>query len=298
MMKYHLIVAVAAVVGVVSCLVGIGNLQAASFVNTADNYPQRIVSLGPINTENIFLLGAGDRLVGDTVYCVRPEAAKKKIKVGSMMEISVEKIVSLHPDLILATGLTSSGLIQKLMSLDMKVVRFDQPSSLAGSCDQFLELGRLLGLEDQARDIIRNVKLEIEKIHQKTTTLPSRKVFLQIGSQPLYGSVNDSFTHDFIELANGINIIGDQANGRTDYEKVIVENPDVIIIAIMGSESGIAGREKRKWQQFPIINAVRQDRIHIVDPAVACSPSPATFVEALKLIAGFIHPEAHLEDLP
>jgi iron complex transport system substrate-binding protein len=52
---------------------------------------QRIVSLGPINTENVFLLGAGDRLVGNTVYCVRPKEAADIEKVGTVMQVSVEK---------------------------------------------------------------------------------------------------------------------------------------------------------------------------------------------------------------
>ncbi|MCI5128976.1 MAG: ABC transporter substrate-binding protein, partial [Candidatus Electrothrix sp. AUS3] len=68
----------------------------------AKDFLQRIVSLGPINTENIYLLGAEDRLVGNTNYCVRPEAAKSKEKIGSVMQISIEKILSLRPDLILA----------------------------------------------------------------------------------------------------------------------------------------------------------------------------------------------------
>ena len=80
----------------------------------------------------------------------------------------------------------------------------------------------------------------------------------------------------------------------SSYEKVLTEDPDVIIIAIMGSETGIAGEEKRKWQRFPI-SAVRNDRIHIVDPDLVCSPSPATFVDALSLVAGLIHPELKLE---
>ncbi|MCI5140979.1 MAG: hypothetical protein D3909_04480 [Candidatus Electrothrix sp. ATG1] len=65
------------------------------------SYPQRIISLGPINTENIYLLGAEDRLVGNTNYCVRPEAARNKEKIGSVMQFSIEKILSLQPDLIL-----------------------------------------------------------------------------------------------------------------------------------------------------------------------------------------------------
>lgn len=126
-------------------------------------------------------------------------------------------------------------------------------------------------------------------------SFPPQKVFLQIGSNPLYAAIEDSFTNDFIRLANGINVVGGQNHGRSNYEKIIGQDPDVIIIAIMGSETGVAGEQKRKWQRYSIMRAVQNDRIHIVDPDLACSPSSATFVDALRIIAGFIHPQADLQ---
>ena len=67
--------------------------------------------------------------------------------------------------------------------------------------------------------------------------------------------------------------------------------PRVIVIAMMGSETGIAAAEKKKWETLTVIKAVADNRVHMVDPNLACSPSPATFVEALKIIVGFIHPQ-------
>ncbi|MCI5220091.1 MAG: ABC transporter substrate-binding protein, partial [Candidatus Electrothrix sp. LOE2] len=90
----------------------------------ANTFPQRIVSLGPINTENVYLLGAEDRLVADTNYCVRPEAARSKEKIGSVMQVSIEKILSLRPDLNLATGLTQPQQLKKLRELGLRVEQF------------------------------------------------------------------------------------------------------------------------------------------------------------------------------
>jgi len=108
-------------------------------------FPQRIVSLGPLNTENIYLLGAGDRLVGNTSYCVRPEAAKAKEKIGSVMQISIEKILSLQPDLILATGLTQPQQLKKLQELGLRVVQVQQPASFSEICKEFIRLGQARG---------------------------------------------------------------------------------------------------------------------------------------------------------
>lgn len=255
--------------------------------------PQRIVSLGPINTENVYLLGAGDRLVGTTAYCVRPEAAKFTEKIGSVMQVSVEKIIGLQPDLVLATGLTSVSQVNLLRKVGLKVVRFDQPSSFASSCEQFEQLGKLMGLEEKAKALtddlrsqVRTMAREIEKLG-----LPKQKVIMQIGANPLYVSGRDSFTNDYIELILAENGIGSHPSGRMGYEPVIAANPDVILIGIMGSESGVAADERKKWQKINVIKAVQDGRIHVVDPNLVCSPSPATFVQALEVIVPLIYPQ-------
>ena len=257
--------------------------------------PQRIVSLGPLNTENLYLLGAEERLVANTRYCVRPEAARKIEKIGSVMQISVEKILSLHPDLVLATGLTRPEQIKKLKGFGIKVVRFNQPKNFEEICELLLRLGRLLGLENRAAEIVAQVRADVAALQQQIAGLPKPKVFLQIGSEPLFAAAEGSFTNDFILLAGGINIVGQQAGGSTQYEKVVAENPDIILIAMMGSESGAAAKEKLNWQRFTVINAAAQNRIYMINPDLVCSPSPVTFAETLGLIAGLIHSELKRE---
>lgn len=257
----------------------------------AKQYPQRIVSLGPINTENVFLLGAGDRLVANTNYCVRPEAAKAKVKIGSVMQFSIEKIISLNPDLILATGLTRPQQVQQLQAAGIKIIHVRQPKSFAEICSQFLELGKLLGLESQAEKIVAQAREKVSAIQIRSSSQPQQKVFLQVGSQPIFASVPSSFTNDFIVLTGGINIAARQKTGRTNYEQVIAANPDIIIIAMMGSESGAAAKEKQKWQKISVINAVQNERVFIINPDIACSPSPITFASTLELVSKLIHPE-------
>ncbi len=258
---------------------------------SGQSLPQRIISLGPINTENIFLLGAGDLLVANTSYCVRPEAAKSKDKIGSVMQIAIEKIIGLQPDLVLATALSRPQQLQQLQAAGIRVVQFNQPASFNDICTQFLELGKLLGREDKAKQIIARARKEVADLQRLTANLPARKVFLQVGAEPLFASVPTSFTNDFILLAGGINIAGKQTSGITNYEKVIAADPDVIIIAMMGSETGIAAKEQQKWMGIPVISAARQGRIHVISPDLICSPSPVTFVETLHTIAALIHPE-------
>jgi iron complex transport system substrate-binding protein len=271
-------------------LMSVFDISPASALSQEKHYPQRIISLGPINTENIFLLGAEDRLVANTSYCVHPAAARDKEKVGSVMQYNIEQIVGLQPDLILATGLTSPQQVAQLAASGVKVVHFRQPSNFAEICTQFLELGRLLGLEARAKEIIAEAQEGVLAIQQRVEDLPKKKVFLQVGSQPLFASVESSFTHDFIILAGGINIAAGQRDGRYNYEKVTAQDPDVIIVAIMGSEGGKGAEERRKWLRFTPVAAVRNSQVFVVDPDIICSPSPMTFVKGLEQIAALIHP--------
>ncbi len=262
----------------------------AKVLAQGEHYPQRIVSLGPINTENIFLLGAGDRLVANTHYCVHPSAAKEKVKIGSVMQFNVEQILSLHPDLILATGLTTPQQVAQFADAGVRVVHFRQPDSFVAICDQFLELGKVLGLEDTAREIIAKARQDVQNIQQRLRGIPPKKVFLQVGAHPLFASVETSFTNDFIVLAGGINIAAGQRDGRYNPEKVTAQNPDVIIIAVMGSEGGVGASEKEAWLRFTPISAVQKKQVFVVDPDLVCSPSPISFVKALEQIAALIHP--------
>ena len=253
--------------------------------------PARIVSLSPLLTENVFLLGAGDRLVGNTTYCTKPEAAKAVPKVGSVMELSIERIVGLRPDLVLAINLSPPQQVAQLTRLGLKVRTFRQPESFAEMCDQVLELGRLLGREQRAREIVDEAARRAEAVRRATSDLPRQKVFLQVGANPLFSSVRDSFTHEYIGLAGGENIAADRSSGAMTTEQVLALDPDLIIIAVMGSEHGIGRNEKGKWERYAAMRAVRAGRVHVVDPDRVCSPSPLTFAASLETIARLIHPE-------
>ena len=163
-------------------VVAAGLFPALAFSEDGQQYPQRIVSLGPINTENVFLLGAGDRLVADTSYCVHPAAARDKVKIGSVMQLNIEQILSLHPDLILATGLTTPQQVAQLAASGVRVVHFRQPSDFAEICDQFLELGRLLGLENRAQEIIAEahatIATETQSAKEQLVSLQKQKTSL------------------------------------------------------------------------------------------------------------------------
>jgi iron complex transport system substrate-binding protein len=254
----------------------------------SQEYSQRIISLGPAITEELYLLGVGDRIVANTVYCKRPSDAEKKEKLGTVIKVDLEKIVKLKPDLVLATSLTDREQLQIMKNLRINVIEIPTAKNFQDICGNFLKVGELVGKRREAEKIIEEVKIKVGSIREKTKHLPRQKVIVQVGAKPLYVATKRYFVDDFIEFAGGINIAGDSETGLYSREKVLKQNPDVIIIVAMGI---IGEKEKETWQRYKTLNAVRNNRIYIVDSYRLCSPTPVTFVETLEEIVKILHPE-------
>lgn len=253
--------------------------------------PERIISLGQTITERIYLLGADRNLIADTVYCVQPEDARYKEKVGTLLQANLEKIVALKPDLVIASNLARPKQLRKLKDLGIRVVQLSYPKNFSEMCRQFLDLGELLGKEEEAKEIIDNTRKEVAAIRMKTGILPKKRVFIQLGIKPLHAVTRESFLNDYIEFGGGENIALNEGRGAYSREKVLKGDPEVIIISTMGSSEGESGKkEKESWMKYESIAAVKNQNIYIVNPDKICSPTPITFVEALTEIAEMIHP--------
>ncbi len=254
-----------------------------------DSPPGRIISLGPYITEEIYLLGKGGSLVADTVYCTKPADADKKQKIGNLVEINIEKIYSLKPDIVFATGLTYPQNINKLKSLGIKTVVMPQAKSFDEICGQFQLLGRYLHEGDRAAEIVAKSRKIVGKIRTLTGKIKNKKkIFFQIGADPLWAVNKDSFMNDFIEFGGGINIAYNSGIGPYSREKVVEQNPDIIVIIKMGIQND---REERdKWMKLGSINAVKTGSIFVIDPYEVCSATPVSFAESLKELAVMFYP--------
>lgn len=261
-----------------------------------NTYPKQVISLGPIITENIYLLGAQEKLIGNTTYCVVPEAAQHIEKVGTLIQMNVEKIIRLNPDLVLASSFTKPKQIQILEKFGISVIRFENPKTYDEICEMTMKIGRILGKEETARNITRKTREQVAMIQKQTAGLKKKKVFFQIGIKPLHAPIRGTFVNEYIRFAGGINITENETSEKYSREKVLQLNPDVILIAVMGSSKKAAEHEKQIWMRFKSITASEKNEIHILDPDIVCSPTPVTFVEALNIIVRKLHPSYIIEN--
>lgn len=251
----------------------------------------RVISLSPIITETIYLVGGQDHLIADTTYCNTPKAAQFKEKIGSVTQMNVEKIIRLQPDLVIASALSREKQLKILEGQSIPILRAQNPKTFEQMCEMTLMIGSTLGQEPTARIIVDQAQTQANQILERTRDLVKPRVFLQIGLKPLHSANREMFINEYIRYGGGINIAENESSGIYSREKVIQENPGVILIATMGSSKRAGQLEQQKWMGFKSIDAVKNNRVHVLDPEMICSPTPDTFVEGLREVLPLLHPK-------
>jgi iron complex transport system substrate-binding protein len=251
--------------------------------------PQRIVSLAPKNTELLFAIGAGAQVVGVTSQCNYPPEALDCERVGvfSGKSLSLEKIVSLEPDLILSAGEFHRAVVDELERLGLVVAAMGA-DSLTELYDEIQLMGRMTGHDDQSADLVGRMRDRVERVRESTRHISSAKrvtVYYQVWDAPLTAAGPGSFIGEMIELAGGINIIADRAARypQISEEALLQLNPDVILAPTSHAASLNPDdfRNKPGWRD---LRAVKTNRIHLIDGDLVSRCGPR-LVDALEAMA-------------
>ena len=251
--------------------------------------PERIVSLNPDFTENLFALGEGGKVVGVTGFCDYPPPAREIEQVGNLWSPSLEKILSLSPDLVLATKEGNSRrTVDSLRKLGLRVWVAGETRSLEDYSSLLEELGKILGREQKVAALRSLLDQEIIRCRTLNNNLPRKKVFFQLGIRPIVSVNRDTLIHQLIEAAGGDNLA---ASAPTRYpalsrEKIIAEDPEYIILAVMGDQ----GKQARSdWEKYANLRAVREGHIYQVDPDLFCRLTPR-LLEGFKQLRAILNP--------
>ena len=253
--------------------------------------PRRVISLAPSITEIVYALEQGDRLTGVTRYSDYPREATKLPRIGSYVRLDIERIVALNPDLCIATkDGNPKAIIDRLESLKIPVYVVD-PHNLDTILETILKIGTILNAGDRAKTLTTRMRTRIQRVKSRVAQVNYRpRVFFQIGISPIVSAGTDTFIHELIELAGGINLAkGRLAYPRFSREQVLALEPEVFIITSMARQA-VFEQVKAEWRRWPNIPAVRDERIFLVDSDLFDRPSPR-LVSGLELLTRLIHPE-------
>ncbi len=255
---------------------------------TIPKRPERIVSIGPSNTEYLFALGAGDRVVGVDDFSDTPDAAKAKEKLGGV-KVNVEKVVSLKPDLVITVKF-SDGTIERLASAGAPVLVID-PQGLADVPRTAVILGTAVGA-DGAR-LASGIVKRIDAVRAKTASAPKPRVYHEVdASDPskLYSVGPGSFIAEIIEAAGGTNVAAraGSAYPQLSPEEIVRTDPEVIVLgdADYGATPDIVSA-RPGWSA---ITAVRTKHVYPIRDSLVSRPGPRV-ADAVEAYAQLLHPE-------
>jgi iron complex transport system substrate-binding protein len=264
-------------------------------------YPEKIISVAPSCTEILYAIGAGDKVVGVTTYDDYPYDFAAWIASGNMSSVgdftspNMEVIISLDPDLILASGGVQEDDVNTLRDYGYKVSVLD-PTSVDGILNNIELVGNATGKQAEAAALISNLTSRINAVAETVVNATKPEVYYET-----YYETTSSWTigaeawqNELVEKAGGTNIFGDQPTDYYQYqvEALIDRNPDVIVLPAegMGTGTQAALEDVKKRPGWDTMNAVQNDRIYQINPNIIERAGPRV-VDAIEQMAEFFHPE-------
>lgn len=254
-------------------------MLSTGLVNAA---PERIVSLTPSVTENLFALGVGDKVVGVTSWCTYPAEAQTRTIVGSSSNLDLEVLLSLEPDLVVGdTGLVSAHM-QALQELGIPVLTVN-PKTLEETQETLILMGEAVGAEVQGWALATEMENRLQELLQGIERTEKVRVFVEIWNEPLMSAGPGSFMDELINLAGGENVAGDADNPWPviSEEIVIDRDPEVVILTSYNLEEALS---RPAWQD---ITAYKNGVVLEIDPDIY-SRTTTRLLDALEEMIGIL----------
>lgn len=244
---------------------------------------ERVVSLAPNLTENIFAVGAGDRLVGVTTFCNYPEDAQKIAKVGDTINPNMEAIIALKPQIVFVSTASQIETFTKQLEAQNITVFVMNPKSLNDVLTNLQQLGDIFGMQGTTGEKLNILQARILEIEENVQDKPKVKTFVQISKEPLFTVGKDSFLTEIIERAGGVSVTKDVATAypKLSKETALALNPDVLIL----SESP---DNTEPNEVFKNSNAVKKGKVYKINADLLSRPSPR-LIDGLEQLAEVLH---------
>lgn len=258
--------------------------------------PQRIVSVSPVETEILFGIGAFDKVVAVTEYCVYPPEAKSLPKVGGWATPSVEKVASFHPDLVAFSEAQAPFLENQLKQLGIHTV-LAPSQTIQDAFTAIAELGRTTGHEREAAELAAQTRAALDAVRKRAAGLPHPTVLIIIDRTPgtlrdMYAALPGSFLAELTQIAGGkvVPAASGTGYGKISAETVLATNPDIVLDVMASPQNGTDADPVAAWREIPELNAVRRGAVHTVRDFFVPHDSQMIAKTAV-VFARLLHPE-------
>ena len=254
---------------------------------------ERVVTLAPNLTETIYALGLADKLTGDTTYCDIPPAAKDKPHVGGPQNPSLEAIVAMHPDLVLAsTSINRAETADALLKLGIPVYTTSDEHTVRGMLDSTAGIADLLGVKELGAKLVADMQKRLDGLHAALQDRPMVHVLFVVWEDPLLSIGQNTFIADALRWAGAESVItSDQNWPQVSMEEVVRLQPDYIVLTAdhMKAEDPKQSSDLRTRPLWRNLQAVKLGRVVVASDEMT-RPSPG-LIAAIEQLAREFHPE-------
>lgn len=228
---------------------------------TLEKEPEKVVSIAPNISEMIFELNAGRKLVGRTNYCDYPQGITSVESIGTMRTPDIEKIISLEPDIVIASTHFDEENSKKLEDAGISVISLYEENNVEGVYNIIETLGIALNKNDIANEKVNEMKKTINKVEANVSNLSKPSVYYVVG----YGEGGDfsapenTFVGGLIKMAGGKDIVPASDNWSFSLEALLEADPDIIVLR---------NGEKDKFislEGYKELTAVKEERVYEID---------------------------------
>ncbi|MEK4028334.1 cobalamin-binding protein [Pseudobacillus sp. FSL P4-0506] len=255
----------------------------------------RLISLCPSNTEVMDFLGLTSQLIGVDDYSDWPAAVNTLPQLGPDLDINMEKVEALQPDLVIAS-LSVPGMEKNVERLRARGIPHivTNPQSLSEIGESIEEIAMACGIPDEGKMVAKRYREQLKQFRDAASLIKAPPfVYWEWWPKPVFTPGNVNWLTEISELAGARNIFADKntANFQTDWEEVRKRNPDFILLSWVGVRTEKINPDvvlKRPgWSE---LFAVKQQRIAVMEESFFCRPSPR-LISGLEKLAKMIHPE-------
>lgn len=257
---------------------------------------EKIVSASSSNTEILAALGLGDKIICTDKYSDDIDGLREDRTKIDFMNINAETIISLEPDIVIASTMSKSGSEDPLKSIKdagIPVVYMPSSKNLDGIYDDITFLSDITGTSEKGKQLVKDMKKDVEDIKKIGDTIKDKKkVYFEIGSTPgLYSFGKDTFLNELINIIGAENIFANETGWiAPSEENVISDNPDVILTNETYIPNAVELIKQRPgWEN---VNAIKNNKVFLIDQN-SSSRSTQNVVKALKEMAKAIYPEQY-----
>ena len=255
---------------------------------TIEKEPKRVITIAPNIAETVYALGKGSLMVGRSDYDDYPNEISSVKTVGQLTNPSIEKIVELKPDVVIASTHFSKDVTKKLEDLGIKVVVLYGEESFDGVYNTITKVGEVLNANDKAKTVVDDMKKKVKTVTDKVKTANKPSVYYVVGfgKSGDYTSGGDTFIGNMLEMAGGKNAAADVKGWKYSVEKLVEKNPDILICSKnYDSKKGIEATNGYKD-----LKAVKAGKLIEIDDNLINRQGPR-LADGLEALAKIIHPE-------